>query len=514
MTTGCSPISPASSDGKSSLDHRIGCRDGTYMSSLATEFPVRSIRDRAQFVAQVVSWLKGTSYSTILDRPHETDLHGDTAHLRSKSGEELRFREFCEGGSLTAIGCRHDFPDNEGRVWRTEAVLRRDTPVSGQDLIRVRTQCLAKHHDARVSFPRKPYLIKALLNDNWGGTDGDLSVSDVPVWLADTVEALNAAHAATIGAATKHLPVVYVSAVGTSKWVLDAKQIEKLAFDLGGIAHVVVEPNSAFSFRLRDLTGGVNAYGGTIAVSAPGRGIIRQARLGFRAPDPEELLVFVRNTATNLRTQMPTEGWDWTELQEQALRLQRERDRNKLSVADMDALYKEEVVNLKEKIVQLEEQISSRTEQESAEEEDQSLLGILGKKLGSEIYRGEFADRLRMAVLDCLSRAEQTGLDDRSKFVLGVIADGLPLSPELGELLDDLKRATKDPKKVASELTSLLARHGYREKSDNRHIRLEPKSGYDGLDNITVPKTPSDSRGLINLRKQVERTLGIARLSE
>ena len=499
---------------KSALDAVQPSRDAVLMSSLATEFPVRSIGDRAQFVAQVVSWLKGTSYSTIFDRPNEADLHGDNAHLRTSDGEELRFREFCEGNDLTAIGCRHDFPDDEGRIWRTEAVLRRNTPVAGQDLIRVRTQCLARSHDARVSFPRKPYLIKALLNDSWGDNDGTLSVSDVPLWLDDNVEALKAAQAATIGAASKHLPVVYVSAIGTSKWVLNVKQIEKLAFELGGIAHVVVEPNRAFSFRLRDLTGGMNSYGGTIAISAPGRGIVRRARLGFRTPEPEELLIFVRNTATNLRTQMPAEGWDWTELQEQALRLQRERDRNKLSAADMDALYKEEVANLKEKIVQLEEQISSRTEQEAVEEDERSLLGIFGKKLGSEIYRGEFTDRLRMAVLDCLSRAEQTGLDGRSKFVLESIADGLPLSPELSELLEDLKRATKDPKKVAAELTSLLGRHGYREKSDNRHIRLEPQTGYSGLENITVPKTPSDARGLINLRKQVERTLGLARLSE
>ena len=79
------------------------------------------------------------------------------------------------------------------------------------------------------------------------------------------------------------------------------------------------------------------------------------------------------------------------------------------------------------------------------------------------------------------------------------------MSPALGELSQDLARATKDPNRVASELISLLGRHGYSEKSDNKHIRLEANKGYDGLDAITLPKTPSENKGLKNLRKQIER---------
>ena len=65
---------------------------------------------------------------------------------------------------------------------------------------------------------------------------------------------------------------------------------------------------------------------------------------------------------------------------------------------------------------------------------------------------------------------------------------------------------------MTTELTELLARHGYHEKSDNKHVRLEADLA--GLDTITVSKTPSDDRGLKNLRKQVERTLGLTKLAE
>jgi hypothetical protein len=132
--------------------------------------------------------------------------------------------------------------------------------------------------------------------------------------------------------------------------------------------------------------------------------------------------------------------------------------------------------------------------------------------LGKEIYEGEIVDRIRLAASSALSAAEANGIDTRTASVWKLIVERMPRSAGLDELLADLGRATKDPKRMADELTALLCRHGYRSKSDNKHIRLEPDDGYEGLQNITIPKTPSDPRGLMNQRKQIERTLGIGRL--
>ena len=138
----------------------------------------------------------------------------------------------------------------------------------------------------------------------------------------------------------------------------------------------------------------------------------------------------------------------------------------------------------------------------------------LVQRIGPEVYSGEISDRLRFAAKTTLSAAEQIGLDPRTKAILQRVVDRLPESPALAELSQDLARATKDPKRVVSELTALLARHGYSEKADNKHIRLEANKDYDGLDSITLPKTPSENRGLKNLRKQIERTLGITKLGD
>ena len=443
------------------------------------------------------------------------DLASDAAHIQSLSGEDLRLREFHPDGVFEAIGFRHDLPDGEGRLWRTEAVLRRNAPGERQDIVRIRTQCIALTPEAKLAIPRKPYLIKSILKDGWGGADGKLIVSDQPFWLESDPAGLRVAHEITCGNGTRYLPVVYISAVRDSTWLLSRDQIEKLAYDLGGIAHVVVEPDRSFSFALRDAADGLNVYGGTIALAVPGRGVVRRFFFGLRLLDADDLQLEIRRVAARVRDQLPAMGWDWTELQEEALRLQRERDRRRLSDAEITDLYEEEIRNLKDRISQLEGRIVAGAK--DAGEEDEELgspFGKLANKLGPEIYPGEFSDRIRLAVRECVASSDKISLDRRTLAVLESIAPYMPVSGALPALLDDLKRATKDEKRLASALKAFLGRHGYWEKSNNKHIKMQAKDGYVGLDTITLPKTPSDGRGLVNLRKDIERILGLTMLRD
>lgn len=482
------------------------------MVPFSTEFPVTPHDNRAAFVAEVVAWIGGMQHQKVLSNVSQAELDGANVHIRSPSGEELRMRELLSDNGWAAIGIRHDLPDDQGRLWRTECVLKRGAAESAQDVVRLRTHCVATRPGVQLDTPKKPYLIKALLKNNWGGQDHRLSVSDEPVWIEDNEAGLTFAKAVTLGEAAKWLPIVYVSASRNSSCVLSERDIEKLAFDLGGIAHVVVEPNRAFSFPLRDETQGRNAYGGAIGLSVPGQGVVRRYYLGWQIDDGKALAKAVIAAATSLRSQMPAIGWDWTELQEQALRKQREREKESLTEAEWNQLHKQEIDNLREKIRELEQQLEQiRSERIISDDSEFSSKNFISR-IGPEIYSGEISDRLRFAASATLSFSEQIGLDKRSKAVLQRVVERLPPSPACFELSQDITRATKDPKRVATQLTSLLTRHGYYKKSDNKHIRLEAESSYVGLDAITLPKTPSENRGLTNLRKQIEQTLGLTKL--
>ncbi|OWK33172.1 hypothetical protein [Sphingomonas dokdonensis] len=212
---------------------------------------------------------------------------------------------------------------------------------------------------------------------------------------------------------------------------------------------------------------------------------------------------------------MPSSGWDWTDFQEHALKAQRATLRDSLSQVDAEELFEgfsKQLEDLQDENRRLKEEINRQaTVAITITQPDISNVGFLGS-VAKEIYPGEIIDRVRLAVYTAIFAAETSGVDERSLAIWEEIVQHTPRSPALDELLSDLSRATKDPKRVANEVTSLLERHGYRAKSDNKHVRLEPQNGYVGLKSLTVSKTPSDSRGLKNLCKQIERTLGISKL--
>lgn len=194
------------------------------------------------------------------------------------------------------------------------------------------------------------------------------------------------------------------------------------------------------------------------------------------------------------------------------MRYQRERDRKRLNENETEELYIQEIDNLKDRIQQLEDQLAARATEKSSSHDEGLFPQPLMDKLGPEIYLGEYSDRLRFVANEMTNRADQIGLDRRTRHFLTKISDCLPSAPALAALLSELKRSTRDGSRMASEVTQLLSRCGYREKSDNKHIKLEAKGGYEGLEAITLSKTPSDHRGLQNMRKDIERVLGISKL--
>jgi hypothetical protein len=296
---------------------------------------------------------------------------------------------------------------------------------------------------------------------------------------------------------------------------LRENEIEKLAYDLGGVAHVMVEPDLKFSLRLRDVAAGRNVYGGTIAIFVPGHGFARKFYPGWQIETPEDLASAVRMAALNLRGQMPSFGWDWTELQEQVLRSERESRKGVLTESAIDELledYAKQFDDIQAENRQLKEQIKFQLAQSSSSSDRDNYIDNLIKKIGPEVYYGEISDRIRFAAEIALKSADNIGVDKRSRVIFSRLVQGLPRSAALSQLVDEITRATKDPKKLSGELPYILCRFGYREKSDNKHIRLEPADGYDGLESVTISKTPSEIRGLKNLRSQIIGSIGLKAL--
>ena len=244
------------------------------MLPFATEFPIRGNENRASFVSEVTSWLDGIQASSILELASERELELENGYLRTDGGEELRFCELRDASQWTALGFRHDLPDREGRIWRTEGVLRWADAGLENDMIRIRTECIARNPGALLASPKQPHLVKSLIQNGRCGIDGNLPVTDEPIWLESSLKGINLAKQVTLGEASESLPCVYISIAHQKTHLLREGEIRSLAISLGGVAHVIVEPDREFSIKLREETQGRNAYGGSIGLSLPKRGLM------------------------------------------------------------------------------------------------------------------------------------------------------------------------------------------------------------------------------------------------
>ncbi|MFZ1480642.1 MAG: hypothetical protein WAT25_07715 [Paracoccaceae bacterium] len=483
------------------------------MSIFATEFRTAATLSHARFAAEVVAWLRGIKDCRIFDSATERDLDGDSANLRSATGEVFLMQRFSDADGSAALGFRYDAPDKMGRTWRTEGVLRDDGSQPETRVLRIRGQCLATATVARLETPIRPHLLRSLLEEGFGARDELLDVSTAPQELTDNEAGLATGAALVDGKATRDLPVIYVSATGNGAWVVSRRSLERLAIDLCGVAHVVLEPSRGFSFGLREQTDDRNPYGGTIGIALPGHGVVRRFFLGWAIPDEAALLAEVRTSAIAMRTNMGRRGgWDWLDLQEAAIRQQRHRDRSRLSFDETEKLWQEELASKEERIADLERQLASQRQAAAEPAVSGRLPEPLLSALGRELYDGEFIDRLRAALRDIVTLGADRGWDRRSLALFAIALEKMPASAGLARLREDLDRATRDVKKLANNLPPFLEKLGYQHKSDKTHIRMTPDPDLIGAESMTVPNSASDHRAGENQKSDTLAALGLKRL--
>ena len=484
------------------------------MRIFATEFEVKDM-SQAKLVALVLGWLRGMERQTVLDSFNEQDPDtttgkiGDVLYLRAAEPIE---------GEGEAYGFRFDMPDGD-RLWRTECVLVRDP--GNRQIMRVRALCEASDGFAKLENPKKPFFIKTLVQEKRIATDGLFEVLEAPHSLAEDASGLEQAELIMSGAATEWLPIVYVSARPNGGHDLTPAELNRLAFRLGGVAHVVLEPTRNFSFQLRDRIGGGNPYGGSIGIVVPQRGVVRRLFVGWRSQDSGDLRDAVERAALATRSAMASKGgWDWSRLVDARSRSQRKKKREgEVSDGELLALCEEEVKELKEKFNEKVKELEARLQDAQVLEDDAKTdlgEGVFSAEflnsVGPELWPGEYSDRCIDAINFMLEMRDRDGHDARTVAVLEELSTALRISAHPERISKALSAATRDPKKLAKLIGRELEALGFVRKSDNKHTRYSPPAGCRGIETITVSKTPGEGRGQTNLQKQIENNLGLKRL--
>lgn len=297
---------------------------------------------------------------------------------------------------------------------------------------------------------------------------------------------------------------------------------ERLAYDLGGVAHVVVEPSLEFSYRLSEATDRKSPYGGNISVSMAGRGVLKNLFLGGALPHPKDIAGAVRKTVELLISNRSILGApDWIELQELHAKSLRQQLSQK-GMIDQEGIdvwareFQSEIDGYKEKIRELESELATRDESKALSlfSSDGILPPRLVFEIGTELYDGEFSDRVRSIAQHALDNAETYSIDIRERNFLKRLVDVTSFTGRAARLNAELKQAGKAGKKFGAKMREILVRHNYVASEDGPHLKMSPPDDVVGGPVITLAKTSSDgAHGGGNTASDIAKALGLKRLS-
>ncbi len=460
--------------------------------SFATEFPVSSKCRSSDFLASIREWILGSPHTQF----HEGELKGLgdqdrwSTHNSIERLEVLRF-------SLNydeSVAIRYT-KSQRGLAWITTAVFSRDQDSSW---VGIRTYCESQRPTTRLPVTKKPVLVRVLLNNLGGDYDGSLLVGKSPLFL-DNID-IDIAARCISGSTGSRLPIVYVSSSFQGGHLVN---VEPLAKNLAGMAHVVVEPNRPFSLRLMTEVNAQNVYGGAVGVYWPDRGGRRSFFVGpeFGSPDEiaQSVIEEVQNALANRRSQPRC---TWASLQEAQSRkaLETLRAQGETEVDRYIDEFGKELQATKERLSEAEKEIEHLgAEIRTYRTRDPRQAGfVLRTGQEQDLYQGEVFGVVRESVEAALKVARK---DSRREHILTSIAAANPPSDAPDSRRSRIKALLRDFRSMDAKTKRGLQDLGFEISADGKHYKLTFQG--DDRYTYTLPKSGGDRRGGLNAASDI-----------
>lgn len=465
------------------------------MLSFSTEFPVPDEVSTEDICSAVREWIAGSRFT----RFNSNKLHALGLTETWDAVEENEFietiREDTQDTSTLGIVYRKEEEDFE---WISTIVFA-SQPAS--NWISIRIECDPRHPRARIPAAKKPVFIKTLLQKFGGGIDGDFRLAPAPIIFSPSE--IDLAASCIKGNVESHLPIVYISSRFNGHYLVDPNA---LAIKLFGMAHVVVEPNRAFSLDLMKLTDGNNPYGGMVAIYWP-----EGARRTFGTPrgvtpDSEIENHIYEEIQRSLTNRRPLVRCTLAAVKE--LRSRRQinalKDAGSKAVDDYVAAFEEENKSKAAELAAAEAEINRlRSELRHAEAQKGNADGLY-IKLGGEhdFYENEIIDVIREALEGHVTRVTE---NSRRKHILEAVSEANPYSTERAKLKERVKAILRDYQSMDSRIRRELEELGFIISEVGKHYKLVYQG--DGRYTFSLSKTSSDHRGGMNAAADICRTV-------
>lgn len=467
------------------------------MLLFATEFPVSPDSTTADFLQAIVAWISGsphTKFSTEalkeLQQNNEADVKIDNERVQSL---------VTSSPDINLAGIRYVKKD-EGLEWLTSVVFSR---TSSGAWVGIRVECESQRASVRLPKAKKPVVVTTLLKSLGGAADGPLLILDRAHVLANAD--IDLAAKLIRGDAGCRLPIIYVSAQFQGGHVLDA---DRLAADLSGMAHVVVEPNRPFSNRLQLEVDSENVYGGTIGIYWPEGGGRRAFFLGEGSMSLGQLASVIKDAIrVALLNRRPITQCTWAYVRETASRqaIQSLKASGSKEINDYVKMFDEEIKAKDQHLENAEREIERlRSEIRKYEARTGSASGhllALGKE--RDLYPNEVLGIVLEVIKEAVKRVPE---DSRRQHVLMSITETNKLDDSLLERRrEQLKKLLRDMTTIDRKMRRELEDMGFSISGDGKHFKLVFQG--DDRYTFTLPKSGSDWRGGLNAASDIANLL-------
>lgn len=467
------------------------------MLSFMTELPVDNRHGSPDFLRTIQTWILGSPHSGFKEDELSKIFTAGEARIQKANEAIESLLVAAENEDRAGIRyTRHD----KGLEWVTSVVFSWTPSASW---VGIRVSCESSHPAVHLPPAKKPVLVQTLLNELGGVSDGALFVGNSSVRLEDVD--VDLAARLIRGQAGCRLPIVYVSAGFQRDYIVDP---DRLAADLAGMAHVVVEPNRPFSLRLKLEVASENVYGGTIGIYWPDGGGRRSFFIGREHESPGEVAraIFqeVRTALTNRR------GLDictWASLQEAASRhaLQALRASGSQEIGKYIETFDKELAAKAQRLEAAEREISRQHAELRAYEmrlaANPGALLRIGRE--EDLYPGEVFGIMRDALEDGATRVLA---DSRRQHVLASVLDAKPKDEDFAaSMKKQLKDLLRGSRSVDSKIRRGLEAMGFTITEEGKHYKLVFQD--DDRYTFALAKSGSDHRGGLNAASDIGRLL-------
>lgn len=476
-------------------------RDEFKMLVFSTRIPLKEEITSEQCLQLFKEWVE--------DSPHyfseiDYDVQSNEDFECGNGKVTFSIRHF-ENNQLKLSACRLENHD-KSTVWINDCIY---VVEDGVKSLLIQLNCNRTGFSTKLPPVHKPYVVRKFIESGFCKDDADIPVTDTPLDADELfydicVEIMQGTYA-------NSMPVVYISC---DYWGEHVVSPEYLAKQLSGVAHVFVEHNYETALRLRDATGGNNAYVGYVGIYFPGTKICRKLALGDYSGYKEMSKEIINSVWSALINRLDSSTYNWNQIialqsRQKMLEWQDISTQGKEDLSMYMSAFDQENKSLREKNDELSQKVYALTSQldmyrtASTGNSADSCFYKSGKEANLYVYEKE--DLLYSILSQTQNKYPE---DSRAYAIIQSLLEANPKRGECERIISEIRSIFSDGGKLTKAKKSRLKDLGFSVEEESKHYKLvfrDPRYFF------TVSKTPSDHREGKNLVSDICNTIDIER---